>query len=458
MKELLLKIAQKLGIDKAIAFTSGNGVINAVIGVVSVFIYTTCISKEEQGYLYTFNSVMAIKVFFELGFTGIITQYVAHEHAHLNWAEDGVGLLGEDKYKSRLSSLLHFCMKWYSVIAIVYFIVLQVAGIYFFSTFGRDDSVSWKIPWIFISLFSAIGLFQAPIFSFTKGLGLVKEMAEMGFYVTIVSTLVSWGCFIYGFALYSIIISSFISTLYSLYYFFNHKLFKIIVSIWRIKVTEKVSYMKEIFPFQWRIALSWISGYFIFNFINPVVFATSGAVAAGQMGMTVNILNQIRSFAMAWIGTKVPLMSRMIALKDYLQLDRLFKKTVLQELFIAVSLLLIFWCCIFVLRLTQLSINGRIVAERFLDYLPMLLMTIPVIAQMINDNLATYLRCHKREPYLLKSVCIGLLSVCYILICSKYFGLIGICTGYCIIFTLISLPWGIIIFAHKRKEWHGRLI
>ena len=454
MKTFLLKIFQKLGIDKAIAFTSGNGIMNAAIGVVSVFIYTTCISKEEQGYLYTFNSVMAIKVFFELGFTGIITQYVAHEHAHLKWAEDGISLLGEDKYKSRLSSLLHFCVKWYTIIALIYFVALQVSGISFFSTFGKDDNVSWKIPWMFISFFSAFGLFQAPFYSFTRGLGLVKEMAEMGFYVTIVGTIVSWACFLNGFSLYSIIISSFITTIYSIYYYFHHKLFKVIVGIWRIKVTEKVSYMKEIFPFQWRIAISWISGYFIFNFMNPVVFATSGAVAAGQMGMTVNILNQIRGFSMAWIGTKVPLMSRLIALKDYLQLDRMFKKTVLQELFVAVSLLSLFWLCIFILRFSQLEINGRILAERFLDYLPMLLMTIPVIAQMLNDNLATYLRCHKQEPYLFKAICVGLLSLCYILVCSKYFGLIGICTGYCIIFTCISLPWGVLIFMRKRKEWH----
>lgn len=454
MKTILLKIFQKLGMDKAIAFTSGNGVVNAIIGVVSVLIVTTCITKEEQGYLYTFNSVMAIKVFFELGFTGIITQYVAHEHAHLKWADDGINLEGDEKYRSRLSSLLHFCVKWYSVIAIVYFVALQVSGISFFSTFGKEDNVSWMIPWIFISFFSMIGLFTAPFFSFTKGLGLVTEMAEMGFYVTIISTLVSWACFIYGLSLYSIIFSQFVGTLYSFYYFFHHHLFRVIVGIWRIKVTERVSYMQEIFPQQWRIAMSWISGYFIFNFMNPVVFATSGAVAAGQMGMTVNILNQIRGFSMAWIGTKVPLMSRLIALKEYFQLDRNFKKTVMQELFVAVSLLLLFWLCIFVLRFTQFSVNGRILSERFLDYLPMLLMTIPVIAQMLNDNLATYLRCHKKEPYLLKSICIGLLSVCYILICSKYFGLIGICTGYCIIFTCISLPWGIFIFMRKRKEWH----
>lgn len=454
MKTFLLKIFQKLGMDSAIAFTSGNGILNAAIGVVSVFIYTTCISKEEQGYLYTFNSVMAIKVFFELGFTGIITQYVAHEHAHLKWAEDGISLLGEEKYKSRLSSLLHFCVKWYTIISLVYFVVLQVSGISFFSTFGRDDNVSWKIPWMFISFFSAFGLFQAPFYSFTRGLGLVKEMAEMDFYVTIVGTIVSWACFLNGFSLYSIIISFFITTIYSLYYYFHHKLFKVIVGIWRIKVTETVSYMKEIFPFQWRIAISWISGYFIFNFMNPVVFATCGAVAAGQMGMTVNILNQIRNFAMAWIGTKIPLISRLIALKDYLQLDRLFKKTVMQELFVAVSLLMLFWLFIFALRFTQLEINGRILAERFLDYLPMLLMTIPVIAQMLNDNLATYLRCHKQEPYLFKAICVGLLSICYILICSKYFGLLGICAGYCVIFTCISLPWGAIIFMHKRKEWH----
>ena len=69
MNQKLVDIASKIGMDKAIAYTSGNGVIGAVIGVFSVVLYATCLTKEEQGYYYTFGSVLAIQGFFELGFT-----------------------------------------------------------------------------------------------------------------------------------------------------------------------------------------------------------------------------------------------------------------------------------------------------------------------------------------------------------------------------------------------------
>lgn len=451
MTPLLQKTAKLIGIDKAIAFTSMNGVLGAVIGFVSVLFYTTFLTKEEQGYYYTFGSVMAISVFFELGFTGILTQYVAHEHAHLSWDQDGIGLCGDLKYKSRLASLLRFCTKWYFVIAIAYLVIIQIIGYFFFSKYGANDHVSWEMPWLLLSSFSALGLFQAPFFSFLNGLGLVKETAEMGFYRTLFSTAFLWGSLFNGLGLYSMVISSVSSTLFLIYYFTKYHFFKIFIELWNTEISERISYMKEIFPYQWRIALSWISGYFIFNFINPIVFATDGAIAAGKIGLTINVLNSIRNLAMSWIGTKVPLMSKLIELKDYFTLDKLFRKTVIQEVLVGISLLAIFWCVIVLLRISQFALNGKVIAERFLDYIPMLLLTIPVIAQMVTDNLATYLRCHKKEPFLLQSICLGVISVAYIFIFGRNYGLMGICIGYFITFTFISLPWGYYIFKTKRK-------
>src|ERR1035437_9872245 len=88
---------------------------------------------------------------------------------------------------------------------------------------------------------------------------------------------------------------------------------KILINIWKTVIVEKVHYRAEIFPYQWKIALSWISGYFIFQLFNPVLFATEGAVVAGQMGMTLAALNGVQSLSMAWITTKVPLFSGLIA-------------------------------------------------------------------------------------------------------------------------------------------------
>ena len=451
--ELIYKIGNKLGIDKAIAYTSSNGVLSAFIGVFSVFLYATCLTKEEQGYYYTFGSVMAIQVFFELGFTGIMTQYVAHEHAHLKWNSDGIGLLGEDIYRSRLSSLLHFCLKWYFVIAILYWFILQVGGFFFFKEFGKDDHVDWNIPWLILSSTSAWWLFSAPVFSFMRGLGLVKQMAKMEFYRTIVNTGITWGALILGFKLYSMAFAAIACMIYVLAYFVMHDFFAILKNIWKTEINERVVYMTEIFPYQWKIALSWIGGYFVFNFMNPVIFATVGSVAAGQMGMSVNVLNSIRSFSMSWMNTKIPLISSLIELKDYLQLDRIFKKTIKQELFVCFAILGLFWIVIFSLRESQLSINGKVIGERFLEYIPLLFVTIPVALQMVTDNFATYLRCHKKEPFLVISICSGLASAASVLLLGKLFGLYGITAGYAIV-SIVFFPWGLWIYRTKKKEWH----
>lgn len=454
MNSILIKIAQKIGIDKAIAFTSANGVLGAFIGVVSVILYATCLSKEEQGYYYTFASVLTIQGFFELGFTGIMTQFVAHEHAHLSWDSDGIGLVGDDKFKSRLASLLHFCVKWYMIVAILFMISLLIAGTFFFEEFGSKDSIDWKLPWLIIVIMNAWSLFTAPIFSLMNGLGLVKDMAKMSFYRTIVNTIVLWGSLLLNQKLYSMAFAAIISALYVVYYFATHRFFSILSGIWRITVSDKVSYMKEIFPYQWRIALSWMSGYFVFNFMNPVIFASVGSVAAGQFGMSINVLNQIRNFAMSWIGTKVPLMSRLIEMKDYLQLDRIFRKTIVQEILVCLSLLIVFWLVIIMLKETQFSLNGKVLGERFLDYFPLLLVSIPVVLQAINDNFATYLRCHKKEPFLALSIVSGIASALSILVMGKYYGVIGITAGYCVL-AVLFFPWGYWIYRRKKVVWHN---
>jgi len=50
------------------------------------------------------------------------------------------------------------------------------------------------------------------------------------------------------------------------------KEFKFLRRIWILKGPYEVDYKNEIFPLQWRIGLSWISGYFIFQLINPLLF------------------------------------------------------------------------------------------------------------------------------------------------------------------------------------------
>lgn len=449
-----MTIAKKIGMDKSIAYSSGARIVQGFTGVASVFFITSFLTGVEQGFYYTFGSILALQVFFELGLTGIMTQYVAHEASHLS-LNDNKEYEGEERYKSRLSSLLRFCVKWYSIISVLVFVFLMIVGYVYFNKYGDTHSdVEWQIPWILICVGTAIKLFQSPFNSILMGLGFVKDMSKAGFYQQIIIPAFTWIGLACGFKLYVMGIGYLLTVIYWQWFVSRMGLMNVLSNLWREKLIEKVGYMKEIFPYQWRIALSWISGYFIFQLFNPVLFATEGAVIAGQMGMTLTALNAIQTFSMSWLNTKVPLYSGLIARKEYEQLDEIFNKTLKQMVFICACLLICFVLVILLLRVTQLQINGQVFADRFLDFWPMLLMVVPVFLQQFVASWATYLRCHKQEPFLVNSIVAGVLCMLSTLVLGKLFGLYGVTIGYCAI-QIALFPWGYFIYKTKKNEWHN---
>lgn len=451
---IIQSLAKKIGMDKSIAYSSGARIVQGFTGVASVFFITSFLTGVEQGFYYTFGSILALQVFFELGLTGIMTQYVAHEASHLTLNNSDYE--GEEKYKSRLSSLLSFCVKWYSVISVIVFIFLMIVGYVYFNKYGvSHDNVDWQAPWILICVGTAIKLFQSPFNSILMGLGFVKDMSKAGFYQQIILPAFTWIGLACGFKLYVMGFGYLLSVIYWQIFIHRQGLTKILINLWRNKITERVGYMKEIFPYQWRIALSWVSGYFIFQLFNPVLFATEGAVVAGQMGMTLQALNAIQTFSFSWLNTKVPLYSKLIALNDCVQLDALFKKTLKQMSSICAFLLLAFYLFVFILRITQFELNGTVFGYRFLDYIPMVLMMIPVFLQQFTASWATYLRCHKKEPFLMNSIVGGILCMLSTIGFGNLYGLYGITIGYCAI-TILMFPWGYWLYYSNKKKWHGK--
>lgn len=448
------KVFLKLGVDKAIAYSSGARIVQAVTGVGSIFFISTFLSGVEQGFYYTFGSIAALQVFFELGLTGIITQFVAHEAAHLQ-LDSSCKYFGEKKYKSRLASLLHFCVKWYVILSLIVLLVLLVVGVVFFKSYSNEENcTSWEIPWVLLCIATAIKLLQSPFSSFIMGIGKVKEMSKISFYQQIILPLSAWIGLFCGFKLYVIGISILLSVLIWNMYVFHSDIWKILKNIWVEPISERVLYSKEIFPYQWRIALSWVSGYFIFQLFNPVLFAIEGAKVAGQMGMTLQALNAIQAFSKSWMNTKVPLYSSLIALKEYVKLDVFFKKTLIQMSSICFVLLCTFFAVVFILKESQFQMGANVLGDRFLDCKPMIFMMLALLANEFVSSWATYLRCHKKEPFMILSITIGVLCCLSTLFLGKMFGVFGMTIGYALITIGISLPWAYLIYDKKKREWH----
>jgi hypothetical protein len=435
-----------IGIDQAVFFGILGKVTQASSGLVILFFITLFFTKTEQGYYFTFGSILAINVFFELGLGTIITQYVAHETVNLSWINNR--LVGPIENLSRLSSLLRLVLKWFTVVSILLFIILIFAGYYFFSSFDKIDNVNWKLPWVLLAFATSINLFLSPLLAFVEGLGKINEIAKIRFFQQFFYTVCLIICFSFDLKLYSGGIALLLSlTLIGIlfFYFFGN----LLNFIRKQKDKWFVSYSKEIFPYQWRIAVSWISGYFIFQLFNPVIFAHEGSVAAGRMGMTLAIINGITSISMTWVNTKIPLFSKLISSKSYASLDSLFFKTLKQMIFVSSIVLALTFISIFLMRKNNIDL-----ANRFIDNFSLLLLFVTTSIFIVINALAVYLRCHKKEPFLGMSLIMGVLSTISTLTLGRTYGVFGISLGYFIIVGVLSFALSVSIFVKKKKEWH----
>ncbi len=125
------RLARALGIDRAIAFTVLARGWSSLAGIGTLTLIARFLTPAEQGFYYTFYSLVAMQIVFELGFSVVILQTASHEAAHLEIAPDG-RIQGPEAAHARLASVLQKSVRWYTVAAVLMAAVLLPVGIHFF--------------------------------------------------------------------------------------------------------------------------------------------------------------------------------------------------------------------------------------------------------------------------------------------------------------------------------------
>jgi len=98
-------LRRSLGLDRAVIFTVLARGWTSLAGLVTVLLIAHFLTGAEQGYYYTFGSLVALQIVFELGFSFVILQMASHECAHLSLASDGT-VTGSPMAHGRLASVL----------------------------------------------------------------------------------------------------------------------------------------------------------------------------------------------------------------------------------------------------------------------------------------------------------------------------------------------------------------
>lgn len=450
----LKKFLNKLGIDKAVSFVLAGKGISFVTQPITLYLIATYFSSTEQGYYFTFGSILSATIFFELGLGMVLTQYASHEFATLNWGDHGK-LTGDKIALSRLISLMKKAVKWYGVSSILVVIFLTPGGIAFLSSNTNSTEVHFAIPWIVLVTFGSLTLFITPFVAILEGCGRVADMQKMKLYQISFGALFVWIVILSKgnlFAASSLAITNFIIAI--LWIFKNYKgLLNQLRSNSYVIENQQIFWKKELFPMQWKIAISWTSGYLVFQLFTPLLFRYQNASVAGQMGMTLYVSNIVLGTGIVWLTTKFPLYGAMIRNNNYNLLDKVALKNtifsfVFTTIFSVVGLLVIYY----------IKIHYPLIGVRLLPLSAVAALLFTNLILIITTSMAGYLRAHKEEPLLISSIMQAIVTAVAAWITAKYYNVTTMAYVIVCINILVNLPLVTYIFIKKRKELHFLLV
>jgi O-antigen/teichoic acid export membrane protein len=413
-------------------------------GLVTLFFLTRYFTPEVQGYYYIFLSLIALQVVIELGLFTVIINFASHEWSKLHLDDHGL-IVGDKESLSRLVDLGQGILRWYSLVVILFILLAGSVGIFMLPT---DDHDIWFWPWCLVVLFAGLHLLALPFLSLLEGCGQVAKINKFRLYLGIVSSVFLWLSMFLGLDLWSMAVSAFMMVALDSYLIlYRYRAF--FRPVWNSKPTANVDWLREIWPMQWRLALQSISGYFVLQFITPVVFYFNGAVDAGIVGMTMQLCFAIQTVGHAWMQTKLPIFGNLVAKKDFVTLNSVWIKYSTLSVGVVITLGAGLILCVYLGFRFEWAVMGRV-----LDVECFFILVIAQVCSQIIQCQASYLRAFRQEFFVLPGFFGGIFAAIFIWVGVSTFGVSGGIYGYA--FSIfIMMCWTSLIFRSKRNVTYG---
>ena len=412
-------------------------------GFVTVLLLPLYLDAADQGYYFTFLSVLTLQIFFELGLNQIIVQFVSHENA--DRLDGQVNNYSRQCYipSFRLMVLVQSLRRWYTVLAGLFVVLVVPIGWIFFSQDTSANSADWLPIWIVIVIVTCLNLYFSAFLAACEGFGKVGEVSRLRFFQNLIGYIIFWLALKYDFGLMSICVVPTINAVLSHIWLSRQEWLR-----YRSKddgSSIPINWKKDIFPLQWRMAISWISGYFIYNLFVPLTFATQGAVEAGRLGIALAIFNSISTLGLSLVNAKFSLMGKFIASNNRTMLDHLFNSISIRSLVINMIL-----CTGFVFFVWCLGNIWSQITDRIADLKILIILSVAVVINTHISSMALYMRAHKKEPMLFVSIVMGVLvSIgAYYGIKVSVFAMLSI---YLTLIVAVSFPWTLYLWIGYRR-------
>jgi hypothetical protein len=256
------RLRHYLGIDFHVLSTLLSRGWSVLAGAFTLLMVPVWLNTVEQGYYYTFSSLLGMQILFELGLGQVIIQLVGHDAAHLRHTS-GCTLEGEPLQVDRIASLIQFLQRWYRVAALLFCILAGIAGGIFIAFKGQLPLYQWLPIWCVMVLASTVNLTYVPALALHEGLGLIGEVARLRLIQSVVGFIGLWIALVMHLTLWASCMVPLASMLLTRCWLVRTgRTYNWLIRR-NVNSENMLDWRNDVLPFQWRIALSAISGYFI---------------------------------------------------------------------------------------------------------------------------------------------------------------------------------------------------
>lgn len=439
----------RIGVDAPVFFSVIARAWQLVTGPVTVTLMALFFTPEMRGYFYTFGSVLALQVFFELSLHIVLINVTSHEWARLQIDESG-RLAGDEDAQSRLASLLRVSLKWYAVAAALFVVTCGPGGAVFLAK-GSLPTDEWIVPWIALVLLTGGLLAVQPLTAILEGCDQLKTVNQYRFRQAVFGTLVVWSIIVSGLGLWAAVGSAAVRLGWELH-LVTRRYGPFFHSFLQQKTTTVIAWQREVWPLQWRLAIQGMATWGTLQLLTPVIWAASGDAEAGRMGMTWTVLIALQAAASSWVDTRRPKFGQLVANGSFDELNSLFFRCTTLSMCMLTLGVSAFCGVLMTLPFIESSIAEKL-AGAFVSPQSAAVLSVGVLIFQVPNCQTIYVRAFKREPFLMPSLIVSASVATSVTVLGLKYGTTGAAIAWTVCIGLVQLPLWTLIWRQAHRDW-----
>lgn len=430
------------GIDSLIFYSSLAKILQGIGLLALLLTVNTYLDEIQRGFYFSFSSLIALQIFFELGIGVVVLQNAARLIVSYG------GNLDSNSHDVRsykdIIGLYQFNLVWTILAGALLFLIIFPFGKIFFTNIVESALVSWQSEWLILCISVAIFLPLSAQLSFFEGAGYLKEVLKLRVALSFLSYINGIIALMLGYGLYAIAITFMTQIFLILVWLIIIKHHQIFLMFQKLPTFKNLNYwFNKLLPMQWKIALSWICGYIAFQTATPITLSYFGAGPAGEIGLFLTISNMFVGFMGAWMSTKIPIFSKLIEEKKIQALNNLFYNTIKK------SSLVFFIISIFLYVSSQIYFTYA--KNDFMTTHAVVIFIIISGLTSISFAQAVYLRSFLKELFVPSSLTYAFLVIFLLPFMISLYGLNGLLASF-LVAGLISTTMTTIIFLRFKNN------